>query len=91
MRTFASAFKNGALTYGLVTSRSKELKQASLFTRLLGALDEWLSLRSAKPSTAVRIRHAPRKSSVHAEDFLFFYRAEPQRYAESKQLFGADL
>ena len=27
--------------------------------RLIGALDEWLSLRSAKPSTAVRIRHAP--------------------------------
>ena len=26
-----------------------------------GALDEWLSLRSAKPSTAVRIRQAPRK------------------------------
>ena len=25
----------------------------------LGALDEWLSQRSAKPSTAVRIRHAP--------------------------------
>ena len=24
-----------------------------------GALDEWLSLRSAKPSTAVRIRQAP--------------------------------
>ena len=26
-----------------------------------GALDEWLSQRSAKPSTAVRIRHAPQK------------------------------
>lgn len=26
-----------------------------------GALDEWLSLRSAKPSTAVRIRQAPLK------------------------------
>jgi hypothetical protein len=25
--------QNGALTFGLVTSRSKELKQASLFTR----------------------------------------------------------
>ena len=49
----------GALTYSLVTSRSKELMLASLFTRLLGALDEWLSLRSAKPSTAVRIRQAP--------------------------------
>ena len=24
-----------------------------------GALDEWLSQRSAKPSTAVRIRQAP--------------------------------
>ena len=27
--------------------------------RRFGALDEWLSQRSAKPSTAVRIRHAP--------------------------------
>ena len=35
--------------------------RASLFTHLLGALDEWLSQRSAKPSTAVRIRQAPRK------------------------------
>ncbi len=26
-----------------------------------GALDEWLSQRSAKPSTAVRIRHAPQR------------------------------
>ena len=64
--TFASAYKsfalcslNGALTFGRVTSCSKEPKQASLFARLLGALDEWLSLRSAKPSTAVRIRQAP--------------------------------
>ena len=29
-----------------------------------GALDEWLSLRSAKPSTAVRIRHAPRSKEI---------------------------
>ena len=28
-----------------------------------GALDEWLSQRSAKPSTAVRIRQAPQKKS----------------------------
>ena len=28
-----------------------------------GALDEWLSLRSAKPSTAVRIRQAPPEES----------------------------
>ena len=27
-----------------------------------GALDEWLSQRSAKPSTAVRIRQAPQKN-----------------------------
>ena len=27
-----------------------------------GALDEWLSLRSAKPSTAVRIRQVPQES-----------------------------
>ena len=52
---------NGALTFGRNTSRSKELMSASLFTHLLGALDEWLSQRSAKPSTAVRIRQAPRK------------------------------
>ena len=35
--------------------------QASLFIRLNGALDEWLSQRSAKPSTAVRIRQAPQQ------------------------------
>ena len=28
---------------------------------IVGALDEWLSQRSAKPSTAVRIRQAPLK------------------------------
>ena len=45
------------------------LYQTLSSTRLLktcllknGALDEWLSLRSAKPSTAVRIRQAPLKS-----------------------------
>ena len=42
-----------------------------------GALDEWLSLRSAKPSTAVRIRHAPQKSSVNwLRTFCFLYRGE---------------
>ena len=29
---------------------------------IVGALDEWLSQRSAKPSTAVRIRQAPLKN-----------------------------
>ena len=61
MTTFAPAFKKGALTFGLVALRSKELILVSLFTRLLGALDEWLSQRSAKPSTAVRIRQAPHR------------------------------
>ena len=28
-----------------------------------GALDEWLSQRSAKPSTAVRIRQAPQRNA----------------------------
>ena len=36
-----------------------------LCTRLTkqGALDEWLSQRSAKPSTAVRIRQAPQSTN----------------------------
>ncbi len=36
-----------------------------------GALDEWLSLRSAKPSTAVRIRQAPQKLIRKLISFLF--------------------
>ena len=35
---------------------------------LNGALDEWLSLRSAKPSTAVRIRQAPLKERMQKAD-----------------------
>ena len=46
---------------------------------LFGALDEWLSQRSAKPSTAVRIRQAPlkkerefkKKESIAVLSFLF--------------------
>ena len=38
-----------------------------------GALDEWLSQRSAKPSTAVRIRQAPQSSPVMAGFFLFVF------------------
>ena len=40
-----------------------------------GALDEWLSHRSAKPSTAVRIRQAPhfRKISTTPADIFLFY------------------
>ena len=38
-----------------------------------GALDEWLSQRSAKPSTAVRIRQAPhKKSNCNAVAFLCY-------------------
>ena len=36
-----------------------------------GALDEWLSLRSAKPSTAVRIRQAPLKERKQKADGVF--------------------
>ena len=47
--------------YSLFVIHQKMITFASAFenARLIGALDEWLSLRSAKPSTAVRIRHAP--------------------------------
>ena len=49
--------------------------QASLFIRQNGALDEWLSQRSAKPSTAVRIRQAPHKESdeslIHRSLYLY--------------------
>ena len=37
-------------------------KSCSLERVRLGALDEWLSQRSAKPSTAVRIRQAPQST-----------------------------
>ena len=40
----------------------------------LGALDEWLSQRSAKPSTAVRIRQAPPSKRKAEEEILqLFY------------------
>ena len=40
-----------------------------------GPMDEWLSHRSAKPSTAVRIRFGPQKTLLQAlvEGFLIFY------------------
>gem|GEM_PF-4603268 len=37
-----------------------------------GALDEWLSHRSAKPSTAVRIRQAPLKELYNVGFFFLF-------------------
>ena len=37
-----------------------------------GALDEWLSQRSAKPSTAVRIRQAPHKKELNNHSTLFY-------------------
>ena len=43
---------------------------------IVGALDEWLSQRSAKPSTAVRIRQAPhenRKFCKRTSGFLIIY------------------
>ena len=56
---------------------------------LFGALDEWLSQRSAKPSTAVRIRQAPRKEREFKKrehcgalfSFLrqFYYASSPKR------------
>ena len=40
-----------------------------------GPMDEWFSHRSAKPSTAVRIRFGPQKTLLQAlvEGFLIFY------------------
>ena len=40
-----------------------------------GALDEWLSQRSAKPSTAVRIRQAPpqKREKLKKKFSSFFY------------------
>ena len=37
-----------------------------------GSLDEWLSQRSAKPRTAVRIRQEPRRASHNWEALFFF-------------------
>ena len=45
------------------------------FTHTDGPMDEWFSHRSAKPSTAVRIRFGPQKTLLQAlvEGFLVFY------------------
>ena len=53
--------RNGARCLDLRSSHhTLERADASIaLYSLNGALDEWLSLRSAKPSTAVRIRQAP--------------------------------
>ena len=37
---------------------------------LIGALDEWLSQRSAKPSTAVRIRQAPQRKVLKPQKWV---------------------
>ena len=61
--------------------RSEELMRASLFIRSNGALDEWLSQRSAKPSTAVRIRQAPPKAGISQQRFpLFLFHNSPTLY-----------
>ena len=45
-----------------------EIKQLPLHPQNQnGALDEWLSQRSAKPSTAVRIRQAPLSNGTSSE------------------------
>ena len=42
---------------------------------IVGALDEWLSQRSAKPSTAVRIRQAPQRKVLKPQKWVsgFFF------------------
>ena len=37
---------------------------------IVGALDEWLSQRSAKPSTAVRIRQAPQSKVLKPQKWV---------------------
>lgn len=37
---------------------------------IVGALDEWLSQRSAKPSTAVRIRQAPQRKVLKPQKWV---------------------
>ena len=59
---------------------SEELMQASLFIRKNGALDEWLSQRSAKPSTAVRIRQAPLEAGISKLRFPFFFTSNSRPY-----------
>ena len=39
-----------------------------------GSLDEWLSQRSAKPCTAVRIRQEPQKSLLNFQEAFLFVR-----------------
>ena len=46
---------------------------------IVGALDEWLSQRSAKPSTAVRIRQAPQsRSGISNQEFHFSFLSTPR-------------
>ena len=60
---------------------SQKCHTFALANKEQGALDEWLSLRSAKPSTAVRIRQAPPKieQSQKGCSFLFTLQMPPFR------------
>ena len=53
---------------------AKSKKQSYLCTRKPkdGSLDEWLSQRSAKPCTAVRIRQEPQKALVNQSFFRIY-------------------
>ena len=45
-------------------------RKTGMFTKHIGSLDEWLSQRSAKPCTAVRIRQEPLIIENYFHDFI---------------------
>ena len=52
---------------------------------IVGALDEWLSQRSAKPSTAVRIRQAPQRKVLKPQNGFQDFFASSQLPTKKKK------
>ena len=95
MTTFASANRKGCLDlWSCHLALKKTEASFAFFTRLIGALDEWLSQRSAKPSTAVRIRQAPHykvlKPQLTKGFRIFLFPQSSQLKTRSRQLLGKE-
>ena len=73
--TFAPAKSNGALTYGRNTYRSKELMQASLFTRLTVP---WMS--GLVNGLQNRLRRFESARHLEAKDSLWFIENRRESY-----------
>ena len=55
---------------------------------IVGALDEWLSQRSAKPSTAVRIRQAPQRKVLKPQKWVSGFFSSSQLPTKKKKAAG---